>query len=60
MSRHTVLKWWDECQREVFHRMDEETLEFCMESKYTKEDIGRMLSEAEDMEKEGVADEQNN
>ena len=29
-------------------------------TQYTKEDIGRMLSEAEDMEKEGVADEQNN
>lgn len=60
LSRHTVLKWWNECQREVFHRMDEEALEFCMESKYTKEDIGRMLSVAEYMEKEGVADEQNN
>jgi len=56
LSRHTVLKWWSECQREVFHRMDEEILEFCMESKYTKEDIERMLLEAAEMEKEGEPD----
>ena len=36
--------------------MDEEILEFCMESKYTKEDIERMLLEAAEMEKEGEPD----
>lgn len=56
----TIRKWWDECQREVFHRMDEEALEFCMESKYTKEDVECILSDADDMEKEGGSDEQNN
>ena len=49
LSRHTVLKWWDECKREVFHQMDEKTLDFCMESKYTKEDVAQMIKEAEEM-----------
>ena len=49
----TIRKWWDECHREVFQKIEEETYDFCMESKYTKEDIERMLSEADDMEKEG-------
>ena len=49
LSRHTVLKWWDECKREVFHQMDEKTLDFCMESKCTKEDVAQMIKEAEEM-----------
>ena len=45
----TIRKWWDECEREVFHRMDEEVYDFCMESKYTKEDSERMVLEAKEM-----------
>lgn len=59
LSYPTIRKWWDECQREVFHRMDEDILDFCMESKYTKEDYERIRAEAENMDNEGGDNEQN-
>lgn len=59
VSRHTVLKWWAECQREVFQQMEEETYDFCMGSKYTKDEIECMLMVDDDMAKEGGINEQN-
>lgn len=49
LSRHTVLKWWNSCLKEVSLIMDEEALDFCMESKYTKADIEKKTNEAKEM-----------
>ena len=35
LSRPTVLKWWDECKNEILKSLNEEALEFGMDTTYT-------------------------
>lgn len=60
LSRHTVLKWWDECQSEVFQRMDEEILDSCMETMYTKEYVAQAIKEAKEFEEMWAAEDEQN
>ena len=55
-----TAEWWDECQSEVFQRMDEEILDSCMETMYTKEYVAQAIKEAKEFEEMWAAEDEQN